>query len=202
MWHEKDRDPLFNLTPWYFPFRQESETPPLVAFIIMMLLAAVMGAAIFLVAHSRPTEQPRAAGTLSSLASDELPPKGTSARPHVSTMVSQPAPVRRAARATRNRSQSPHQVAGSSAFGAWRTSRAARAVAQCESGNDNSAHSSTGKYRGEWQMDHDFWSTYGGLRFASSPELASEYEQDLVAYKGYQARGWQPWTCARIVGLI
>jgi hypothetical protein len=83
----------------------------------------------------------------------------------------------------------------------WASTRAARAVAQCESGNDRSARSHTGKYRGKWQMDADFWRTYGGLRFAASPELATEAEQDEVAFRGFVARGWQPWTCARIVGV-
>jgi hypothetical protein len=44
-------------------------------------------------------------------------------------------------------------------------------------------------------MDADFWETYGGLKYASRPELASETEQDAVAYRGWLARGWQPWEC-------
>jgi hypothetical protein len=50
-------------------------------------------------------------------------------------------------------------------------------------------------------MDADFWATYGGRRFAQSADYASRYQQDVVAYAGYRARGWQPWTCARILGL-
>jgi hypothetical protein len=50
-------------------------------------------------------------------------------------------------------------------------------------------------------MDADFWRTYGGLRYAHAPELASTTQQDLVAYRGFLDRGWQPWECARIVGV-
>ncbi len=59
--------------------------------------------------------------------------------------------------------------------------------------------SSTGKYRGKWQMDADFWQTYGGLQYASRPDAASEAEQDAVAYRGWQARGWQPWECRKVL---
>lgn len=94
------------------------------------------------------------------------------------------------------------KIPKSSGAAAWANTRAAIAVAECESGRDGSARSHTGKYRGKWQMDADFWRTYGGLKFASSPDRASVAQQDIVAYRGYLARGWQPWTCARIVGII
>lgn len=48
-------------------------------------------------------------------------------------------------------------------------------------------------------MDADFWKTYGGLQYASRPEMASEQEQDAVAYRGWLARGWQPWTCRSVL---
>jgi len=66
----------------------------------------------------------------------------------------------------------------------------------CESGGDYSVHSRTGKYRGAWQMDSDFWRSYKGLQYASRPDLATPHEQDLVAYRGWKSRGWQPWACA------
>lgn len=75
------------------------------------------------------------------------------------------------------------------------------AVKECESERDGSWAHHYGAHRGYWQMDADFWRTYGGLEFASHPDYASESEQDLVAYRGYLARGWEPWTCARIVGV-
>ncbi len=58
-----------------------------------------------------------------------------------------------------------------------------------------------GAYHGKWQMDRDFWRSYGGLQFASDAADASESEQDIVAYNGYKARGWQPWSCSRIMGV-
>jgi hypothetical protein len=74
------------------------------------------------------------------------------------------------------------------------------AVARCESYPDGPrAVSLTGKYRGKWQMDASFWRTYGGLSFAETPERATEVEQDLVAYRGYLARGWEPWTCRKVL---
>lgn len=50
-----------------------------------------------------------------------------------------------------------------------------------------------GKYRGKWQMTAGFWKSYGGLDFAPRADLATCEQQDQVAYKGWQARGWQPW---------
>lgn len=95
---------------------------------------------------------------------------------------------------------------GTSAY-AWAHTTDAIKVANCESGDRsswdhyNGNPHMRGKYSGKWQMDSDFWSTYGGRQFASTPADASESEQDIVAYKGYLARGWQPWSCARIMGV-
>lgn len=78
---------------------------------------------------------------------------------------------------------------------AWADTAKARAVAECESGGDIHAVSASGTYRGKWQMDADFWRTYGGLRYATRADLATEPEQDRVAHNGWLTRGWQPWTC-------
>jgi colicin import membrane protein len=83
---------------------------------------------------------------------------------------------------------------GSSA--AWAASPKARAVANCESGGNPSITNPSGKYQGKWQMDDSFWRSYGGLAFASDPHYATEAQQDEVAYRGWLARGWQPWSCA------
>lgn len=85
---------------------------------------------------------------------------------------------------------------------AWSRSSATMKVKKCESGNDYGPGSRTGKYYGAYQMDLAFWRSYGGLKFASRPDYAEPWQQDLVAYRGYKARGWRPWTCARIVGII
>ena len=119
-------------------------------------------------------------------------------------------PIRRLPRASRSRPtptatalRRVHTFGGlaTSKASQWAQTRSALAVAECESGRDGSARSHTGKYRGKWQMDASFWATYGGLKYASSPDYASVTEQDEVAYRGFLARGWQPWTCARIVGI-
>lgn len=80
---------------------------------------------------------------------------------------------------------------------AWAASPAARAVEWCESRDDPRSINPAGYY-GLWQMNASFWATYGGLRFGSRPDLATVAEQDQVAYQGWLARGWEPWSCARI----
>ncbi|MDP4014057.1 MAG: peptidoglycan-binding protein [Candidatus Nanopelagicales bacterium] len=79
---------------------------------------------------------------------------------------------------------------------AFLSSWTARLVISRESGGDCAAVSSNGTYRGKWQMDSDFWSYYGGLAIAKRPDLASCHNQDLVAYKGWVDRWWQPWPTA------
>ena len=72
------------------------------------------------------------------------------------------------------------------------------ALAMCESTDNPRAVSSSGRYRGLYQMDANFWRTYGGLRYASRPDLASRSAQTRVAQRGYQARGSRPWPiCGR-----
>lgn len=78
----------------------------------------------------------------------------------------------------------------------WAQTPKARSVAECESGGNPKSISATGKYRGKWQMDADFWASYGGLDLASRPDLASESEQNYVAYRGYVSAGWGRWECA------
>lgn len=90
----------------------------------------------------------------------------------------------------------PSTVVRSSAAAAWANTPKARAVARCESGGSPRAVNPSGKYRGKWQMDSSFWAAYGGRAFALTPDRASESQQDLVAYRGWQARGWSPWSCA------
>jgi hypothetical protein len=106
--------------------------------------------------------------------------------------------------------QYSHSSVSNGGVYAWAHTRSAFRVANCESGDRSAPDVNTryngnphmrGKYSGKWQMDSDFWSSYGGLKFASTPADASEAEQDAVAYKGFQARGWQPWSCSRIMGV-
>lgn len=68
------------------------------------------------------------------------------------------------------------------------------ALAQCESSDNPRAVN--GPYRGLYQMDQDFWETYGGLTFGRRPDLATRAQQRLIAQRGYLARGREPWpTC-------
>lgn len=75
----------------------------------------------------------------------------------------------------------------------WVSSWTAKKISFAES-RDNCQDVSHDKiHRGKWQMDPGFWATYGGLKFAPSPELAACSEQDQIAYNGWISRHWQPW---------
>lgn len=88
-------------------------------------------------------------------------------------------------------------------------SRAARSspnLLACIAEGPYNAVSKSGKYRGKYQMDRDFWLTYGGdPAYAGTPddrmtwrwEQASPEDQDRVALNGYAARGLDPWPPAQ-----
>jgi hypothetical protein len=78
-------------------------------------------------------------------------------------------------------------------FEVWITSPTAIRVIKKESKGNCKAVGAKGKYRGKWQMNAGFWKTYGGLEFAPRADLATCEQQDQVAYRGWLARGWQPW---------
>ena len=82
-------------------------------------------------------------------------------------------------------------------FLTWLHSKAARAIRDCESGVVTAV---SGIYMGAWQMDENFWRSNGGLKFSATPLGATAMEQNLVAWNGYRSRGWEPRTCARILG--
>jgi hypothetical protein len=63
-------------------------------------------------------------------------------------------------------------------------------IAQCESGGDPTAVSSSGQYRGKYQFDRQTWRANGGT---GDPAAASEATQDRVAAKLFAARGTAPW---------
>jgi hypothetical protein len=69
-----------------------------------------------------------------------------------------------------------------------------QAIAACESGGNWSINTGNGYYGG-LQMDLGFWATYGGLKYASRPDLATEAEQIAVAEDEYHnsGRGLSPW---------
>ena len=79
----------------------------------------------------------------------------------------------------------PHSTPGSGALN-W------DALAQCESSGD--WHINTGNgYYGGLQEDETFWRNYGGLRFASRPDLASRAAQITVALRGLRVQGRGAW---------
>lgn len=76
---------------------------------------------------------------------------------------------------------------------------------RCEGGAGNPylAVNRSGKYRGAYQMDRNFWRSYGGDPAYLNPpswEKAPPAMQDRVAFAGYRARGSNPWPqCGRFL---
>jgi len=68
----------------------------------------------------------------------------------------------------------------------------------CESTNHYGIVASHGGYYGAYQFDLSTWRSVGGRGY---PHRASAREQDYRALYLYRMRGWQPWTCARKLGL-
>jgi peptidoglycan hydrolase-like protein with peptidoglycan-binding domain len=63
-------------------------------------------------------------------------------------------------------------------------------IAQCESGGDPTAVSSTGQYRGKYQFSRATWRDLGG---SGDPAAAPESVQDAMAAKLLAQRGTSPW---------
>jgi hypothetical protein len=82
-------------------------------------------------------------------------------------------------------------------FEVWVDSPTAKYLKKVESNNNCKSTGGNGKYQGTWQMNASFWKTYGGKKYASKASKATCMEQDLVAYKGWLARGWSPWPPAK-----
>lgn len=67
-------------------------------------------------------------------------------------------------------------------------------IRACESKSDYRARSSSGRYRGAYQMDRATFASVGGT---GDPASASRAEQDHRAQLLYEQRGSQPWpNCA------
>jgi hypothetical protein len=95
---------------------------------------------------------------------------------------------------TRNLSKSERKKIS---FKTWVNSPTAKYLKKKESSNNCKARGYKGMYLGTWQMNAGFWKTYGGKKYGSNPTKATCREQDLVAYKGWLARGWSPWPPAK-----
>jgi peptidoglycan hydrolase-like protein with peptidoglycan-binding domain len=68
---------------------------------------------------------------------------------------------------------------------------------RCESGNRYHINTGNGHY-GAYQFDLPTWRSVGGHGY---PNRASKAVQDARALILYRERGWEPWQCARILGL-
>jgi peptidoglycan hydrolase-like protein with peptidoglycan-binding domain len=91
---------------------------------------------------------------------------------------------------------SPAQAgtAGASSPGSTDTTSQLTKIAQCESGGNPSAVSSTGQYRGKYQFDRATWQAVGG---SGDPAAAPESEQDRRAAMLMQKQGPSAWpNCA------
>jgi hypothetical protein len=67
----------------------------------------------------------------------------------------------------------------------------------CESSNNYAINTGNGYY-GAYQFNLATWRSVGGTGY---PNQASPAVQDALALKLYDERGWEPWTCAKILGL-
>ena len=71
-------------------------------------------------------------------------------------------------------------------------------IAKCESGNR--WHINTGNgYYGGLQFNLETWRSVKGQDFAKYPHRATKREQITVANRLYAKRGFQPWTCRRVL---
>ena len=68
----------------------------------------------------------------------------------------------------------------------------------CKSSGRYDIVSASGTHYGAYQFDVPTWESVGGTGL---PSDASPAEQDYRALYLYRMRGWQPWTCARTLGL-
>ncbi len=71
-------------------------------------------------------------------------------------------------------------------------------IAKCESGNR--WHINTGNgYYGGLQFNLATWRSVKGQHFAKYPHKATKAEQITVANRLYAKRGFQPWSCRRVL---
>lgn len=75
------------------------------------------------------------------------------------------------------------------------------AIAQCESSGNWHANTGNGYYGGT-QQTLSFWRSFGGLRFAARPDLATREQQIAVAERGLAVQGWGAWpVCSVKAGM-
>lgn len=83
------------------------------------------------------------------------------------------------------------------AWTSWAATPRVKALRQCES-TDNYGDNTGNGYYGAYQANRGFWVTYGGdpSYLGTHPFAAPVAMQDMVAYRGFLSRGWEPWQCA------
>lgn len=75
------------------------------------------------------------------------------------------------------------------------------ALAACESSGDWHVNTGNGYYGGT-QQTLSFWRSFGGLRFAARPDLATREQQIAVAERGLAVQGWGAWpVCSVKAGM-
>ena len=87
-------------------------------------------------------------------------------------------------------SAAPAKVQSSGSSGGSSGSGTLAKIAQCESGGDPTAISSSGQYRGKYQFSRATWRDLGG---SGDPAAAPESVQDAMAAKLLAQRGTSPW---------
>lgn len=112
----------------------------------------------------------------------------------VATVTANAVTIQSAEDPTRNLSKEERKKIS---FEVWVDSPTAKYLKKVESNNNCKSTGGKGKYQGTWQVNAGFWKTYGGKKYASKASKATCMEQDLVAYKGWLARGWSPWPPAK-----
>jgi hypothetical protein len=75
----------------------------------------------------------------------------------------------------------------------WQKSKHGREISWRESNNRCDVVSSDGINHGKWQMTLQLWRSYGGPKFAKTPERATCLEQDRVARRVWIDQWWGPW---------
>lgn len=73
-------------------------------------------------------------------------------------------------------------------------------IAHCES-SGNWADNTGNGYYGGLQFNQETWDSNGGDQYAARPDLASKADQIAVADVVRSRRGYEPWACAKILGI-
>lgn len=79
---------------------------------------------------------------------------------------------------------------------------ASTAGARCVHSHEGGVRSNTGNgYYGRWQADRDFQRAYGKEFYYrwGLAHLWPAWAQDVMAWRGWKQRGWQPWPTTSVM---